>query len=400
MNINDLVPDARNANKGTVRGRGMVEASLREVGAGRSIVVDREGRVIAGNKTLESAVDIGLEIQVVHTTGDRLVVVQRDDLDLSDDTGPARKLAYLDNQASSVGLSWDAEQLLADMTAGVDLSNIFNQDELDDLLAGLVAPEPVEDTPPDVSKADELQKKWNTSLGQLWSLGVHRLICGDCTDKATVERLMQGEKAQLIVTDPPYGVDYEGGTTKREKLSGDATPDLYAPVMKMAYEFSDDSAAVYLWHSDSKSAAVSAAVSAAKYERRCTIIWNKNQAQFGALGAQYKTKHEPCYYLYKKGCSPKWYGPTNEVTVWDIDRNRVNEYHPTEKPVEVMSRPILNSSATGDIVIDFFLGSGSTLMACEILSRRCFASELSPAYVAVALQRFQDATGQTPVLIS
>lgn len=145
MNINDLTPDARNANKGTVRGRGMVEASLREVGAGRSIVVDREGRVIAGNKTLESAVDIGLEIQVVHTNGERLVVVQRDDLDLSDDTGPARKLAYLDNQASSVGLSWDAEQLLADMTAGVDLSNIFNQVELDTMLAGLVTPEPEDD---------------------------------------------------------------------------------------------------------------------------------------------------------------------------------------------------------------------------------------------------------------
>ena len=140
-NINDLSPDARNANKGTVRGRGMVEASLREVGAGRSIVVDREGRVIAGNKTLESAVDIGLEIQVVHTNGERLVVVQRDDLDLSDDTGPARKLAYLDNQASSVGLSWDAEQMLADLNAGFSFNGIFNQDELDAMLAGLVAPD-------------------------------------------------------------------------------------------------------------------------------------------------------------------------------------------------------------------------------------------------------------------
>lgn len=142
MNINDLSPDVRNANKGTVRGLAMVEASLREVGAGRSIVVDREGRVIAGNKTLQSAADIGLEIQVVHTNGERLVVVQRDDLDLSDDTGPARKLAYLDNQASNVGLAWDAEVLLADLNAGVDFKGIFDTEELDAMLAGLVAPEP------------------------------------------------------------------------------------------------------------------------------------------------------------------------------------------------------------------------------------------------------------------
>jgi hypothetical protein len=140
-NINDLKPDMRNANKGTQRGRGMVEASLREVGAGRSIVVDKDGRVIAGNKTLEAAADIGLEIQVVHTNGERLVVVQRDDLDLSDDTGPARKLAYLDNRASDVGLAWDAEQLLADLNAGFSFNGVFDTEELDALLAGLVAPD-------------------------------------------------------------------------------------------------------------------------------------------------------------------------------------------------------------------------------------------------------------------
>jgi hypothetical protein len=140
-NINDLKPDSRNANAGTARGRGMVEASLREVGAGRSIVVDREGRVIAGNKTLEAAADIGLEIEVIHSDGKRLVVVQRDDLDLSDDTGQARKLAYLDNQSSSVGLSWSSEQLLADLNAGFSFNGVFDKDELDGLLSGLVAPD-------------------------------------------------------------------------------------------------------------------------------------------------------------------------------------------------------------------------------------------------------------------
>lgn len=135
--ITNLKPDIRNANKGTVRGRGMVEASLREVGAGRSIVADKDGRVIAGNKTLEAAIDIGLPIEVVHTDGTKLIVVQRDDLDLSDDTGPARKLAYYDNRASEVGLEWDVEQLLADAQSGLDLSGLFSQSELDEMLAEL-----------------------------------------------------------------------------------------------------------------------------------------------------------------------------------------------------------------------------------------------------------------------
>lgn len=132
--LSDLRPDATNANKGTQRGRGMVEASLRETGAGRSIVADKDGRIIAGNKTLEAWVDIGGEIEVVRTDGKRLVVVQREDLDLSDDTGTARKLAYYDNRAGEVGLEWDTEQLLADLSAGVDLSGMFTTEELDNLL--------------------------------------------------------------------------------------------------------------------------------------------------------------------------------------------------------------------------------------------------------------------------
>jgi hypothetical protein len=122
----------------------MVEASLREVGAGRSIVTDKDGRVIAGNKTLEAAADIGLKIRVVETTGQELVVVQRNDLDLSDDTGPARKLAYYDNRAGETGLAWDAEVLLADLNNGVDLSGMFNADELDVLLDGLIEKEPMQ----------------------------------------------------------------------------------------------------------------------------------------------------------------------------------------------------------------------------------------------------------------
>jgi uncharacterized protein YacL (UPF0231 family) len=137
--IADLVSDIANANKGTQRGRGMVEASLRETGAGRSILADKNGQVIAGNKTFEAWVDIGGEIEVVRTDGKKLVVVQREDLDLSDDTGMARKLAYYDNRASEVGLAWDVDQILADVGAGIDLSGIFRDDELDAFLADMQA---------------------------------------------------------------------------------------------------------------------------------------------------------------------------------------------------------------------------------------------------------------------
>ena len=144
--LSDLTPDTQNANKGTERGRYMVEASLRETGAGRSILLDGEGRIIAGNKTFEAASDIGLPVRIVETDGTELIAVKRTDLDLSDDTGTARKMAWYDNRSSEVGLEWDAEQMIADINAGVDLSGLFRQDELDELLAG-IQPEAAEDEP-------------------------------------------------------------------------------------------------------------------------------------------------------------------------------------------------------------------------------------------------------------
>jgi DNA modification methylase/ribosomal protein L12E/L44/L45/RPP1/RPP2 len=312
--------------------------------------------------------------------------------------------------ADVVVVDYDEETHLARMLAANAHSGKNDEDKLDALLASLrdasvdpvlallsalpPAPPPPAgdaDAEPDTDRAAELNKIWQVETGQVWQIGPHRLMCGDSTSRQDVQRLMNGEMAKLVVTDPPYGVDYQGGTTKRKKLSGDGNADLYGPILKLAFEFSDEKCAVYLWHSDSKSAAVSAAVSAAGYERRVTIIWNKNLAQFGALGAQYKTKHEPCLYLYKKGNSPRWFGPTNEVTVWDEDRNQVNEHHPTEKPVSVMLRPVRNSSEAGDVVLDLFLGSGTTMLAAQNLHRICYGMEISPDYCAVILDRMHRA---------
>ena len=148
-----IKPDVKNANKGTERGRYMVEASLRETGAGRSILLDKDGRIIAGNKTFEAASDIGLPVRVVETDGTELVAVKRTDLDLDDDTGTARKLAYYDNRAAQVGLDWDAEQMLADLGAGLDLSAMFRQDELDALIATIGVPDEAASAPVEQARA-------------------------------------------------------------------------------------------------------------------------------------------------------------------------------------------------------------------------------------------------------
>jgi DNA modification methylase len=251
---------------------------------------------------------------------------------------------------------------------------------------------------PDLDHAAELTRKWKTARGQMWTVGRHRLMCGDSTSDLDVGRLCGQVRAQLVFTDPPYGVNYTGGVVgKRAGLVGDkknAQASLYAAACRMAFDFSDDQAPIYLWQGGlfGSGHAVMNALDAAGYKIRNEIVWHKNNAQFGALSAQYKQKHELCYYCIKlNGQAPRWYGPNNEITVWNIDRAVANEYHPTQKPVELAHRAIQNSSASGDCVLDLFLGSGSTMIAAENLNRRCYAMEIDPAYCAVVLDRITTA---------
>jgi len=235
-----------------------------------------------------------------------------------------------------------------------------------------------------------------TKLGDVWILGEHRVMCGDSTSKEAVEILMDGEKADMVFTDPPYGVDYDGGHAvkgvRREKLKNDGTADIYKDTISIMYRYSKKDTPLYLWYSDSKSLSVLSAVLSAGYEIRNNIIWNKNVAQFGAIGAQYKTKHEPCLYCYKKGQKSNWTGPNNEVSVWDIDRNSKNEHHPTQKPIALAERCIKNHKV--DTVLDLFLGSGSTLIAAEKTQRKCYGMELDPKYCDVIIKRWEEFTGK------
>jgi len=232
--------------------------------------------------------------------------------------------------------------------------------------------------------------------GSIHSLGTHRLMCGDTTNRSHCEQLLEGELADLIYTDPPYGVEYDGGTTERKKLPHwSEWQRLYDTSLQHAYHLSSDVAPCYYWLADRWMFEVLTLIRQHHYVVRNQIIWNKNLAQYGALGAQYKVKHEPLLYMHKQNQAPTWIGPRNEVTVWDANKAQVNEYHPTQKPVELAYRAIKNSSLAKSIVLDLFGGGGSTLIACESLQRRCYMMEIDPYYCHVIINRWEQYTGKT-----
>ncbi len=280
------------------------------------------------------------------------------------------------------------------------LANYFDQDELidwgfesfefglDDFEVDELGEEELEEDDFDV---DEAAKQVDVVEGDLIEIGEHRLLCGDSTCSDTVAKLMNGEKADMVFTDPPYGVDYEGGAlTKRNKLDNDQkNTNIYQEVLPNVILFTKDKAPMYIWHAAGY-ADMASHLWDSGIQIRSQIIWNKNIAQFGALSAQYKQKHEPCFYCFKGGNAPYWYGPTNEVTVWDVNRESKNEFHPTQKPIELPARALNNSSKKGDYVIDFFLGSGSTMVASHQLKRKCYGMELDPKYCQVIIERMNN----------
>jgi DNA modification methylase len=382
--IGKLVPYARNARTHSDEQIGQIAASIKEWGWTTPVLVDETGSIIAGHGRTLAAQRLQMtEVPVMVAKG----------------WSDAKKRAYVlaDNKLA-MNAGWDNEMLalelgeIGNMDFDLDLTG-FSADEIAALM-----PLELEPGLTDEDAVPEVPEQPVTVLGDVWVLGKHRVMCGDSTSIDAVEKLMDGQKADMVFTDPPYGVDYDGGHAvkgnRREKLKNDGDPSIYDGVMPVIHLASKDGAAVYLWFSDSKSAAVSAAVSAAGYEVRNTLIWNKNVAQFGAIGAQYKSKHEPCLYCFKKGHAPYWSGPNNEVSVWDVKRSQKNEFHPTQKPVELGERAINNSSKGGDTVLDLFGGSGSTLIACEKTGRINRSMELDPKYCDVIVKRWQEFTGK------
>lgn len=381
--LKDLTPDPKNRRRHTSRNVEMITEAIEQVGTGRSIVIDEDDVVLAGNATVKAAGLAGLtKLKIVEAEGDEVIAVRRRGLS----SEQKRALAIYDNRTAELA-EWDVEQLAEDVDAGLELEAFFEPVELDELLP-----------PPDVegvTDPDAVPEPSGTDIkvGDLFTLGDHRLLCGDSTKADDVARVMDGAKAQVVFTDPPYGVGYDGGMKKREKLRSDHIgTDIYEQSLRHLKAAADDAAPLYLWYADAHVAAAAAA--AAGYAITAQIIWVKNNAQF-VTSAKYKGKHEPCFYAHRKGKTARWHGPNNEVTVWECDRSARNDFHPTQKPVELAGRAITNSSLRGQIVLDLFVGGGTTIIAAEQLGRKCYAIEIEPSYCQVTIDRWEAFTGKT-----
>jgi DNA modification methylase len=235
-----------------------------------------------------------------------------------------------------------------------------------------------------------------TKSGDIWLLGEHRVLCGDATKKEDVDILMEGNKADMVFTDPPYGVDYDGGiqftkdgvkTGQQKKLKNDDV-SIYLDVIPMMAKYS--SGAIYTWFAGTKAKDIYNAIDGIGGDLHALIIWIKNGG-YGALNANYKQKHEPCLYWKPKGTSLNFCGETTETTTWEIDKDGKNKMHPTQKPVALGVKAISNHKA--DKVLDLFLGSGSTLIACEKTKRKCYGMEIDPHYCDVIVKRWEEFTG-------
>lgn len=247
-------------------------------------------------------------------------------------------------------------------------------------------------------------KKIVSSLGDIWQLGQHRLMCGDSTEIRQIKQLMLGEneKADLAFTDPPYNVGYRGSKKKRVPLTNDfLTREQYAIFLQQLIASHKTilkrGASLYLCYAGSNHSECQQALEDNTFTIRNQIVWAKNH--FVANAARYKSKHELIFYCHLKDERDPWYGGTKQTTVWEIPRHSANRWHPTMKPLPLIEKALINSSKTDDVVIDLCGGAGSTLLACERLGRIARLMEIEPCYVDATIQRWQDMTGQEAILL-
>ena len=391
MSVETLIPYAKNARTHSDEQVAQIAGSIKEFGFNNPVLVDKDNSIIAGHGRLMAARKLGM---------DKVPVVQ-----LGHMTEAQRKAYVLADNRIALNSGWDTGMLsleLLELKDNIDLSLLgFDADELDALLNPIEETEGLtdEDAVPDVP--DEPK----TKLGDIYILGNHRLMCGDSTSVDAVEKLLECQKADLLFTDPPYGVSYEGGHNKKKRqgiiadtLQGEDLTDLFYESLSTAITWLKDGAALYVWYASGKSIETYASLAKLPLKLRAVIQWYKVKSGLGAFMSQYIPNCEPCMYLHKEGCSPSWYGPTNEKTVWELKKETANKFHPTQKPVELPERAITNSTKQGDSVLDLFGGSGSTLIACEKIGRMARVMELDPKYCDVIVQRWEDFTGKKAVL--
>jgi DNA modification methylase len=388
--IERLIPRATNPRTHSSAQVAQLAASIQEWGWTNPILVGADDDIIAGHARLLAARKLGMtEVPVIVLR--HLSAAQR------------RALVIADNQLA-MNSGWDEELLRTELTllhdADYDLGLVgFEDIELARLLEAQDAAEGLTDE----DAVPELSETPTTVLGDVWVLGDHRVLCGDATVEVDLDLLTAGETVDLVFTDPPYNVDYEGYTEERLKIKGDKmTTEQFEQFLAAAFcsyrRIVKPGASMYVCHSSSWQREFQNTMEAAGFEARCQIIWAKNTFAWGF--GRYKFQHEPIFYCHVAKQKDAWYGDKTQSTLWHEKKPAANRIHPTAKPVELVERALVNSSKAGDLVADLFGGSGSTLIACERRRRKARLMEIDPKYADCIVKRWQQFTGKQALLES
>ena len=430
VNIDDLIQDDHNFNKGNEQGAQLLERSFRECGAGRSVLIDKDNRLVGGNKAQKGFKAAGKKkVIIVDSDADTLVAVRRKDVSL--DSAEGRKMAYLDNLTTQVNLTWDETELQAVQAdvEGFDIAD-FGID------LGFPTGDPDEADKVTEDDFDEQKEPVETICqpGDLWQLGNHRLMCGDSTKKEDVAKLMQGELAHLWLTDPPYNVavkNSQGMTIANDNMASDEFRIFLRNAFAAAYPVLDKGCPFYVWFASKEHINFEGALNDVGLQVRQELIWNKNHFILGR--AHYQWKHEPCLYGWKgdscryfidvrnrasviedheelnidkmkaaemRALLHKIYEERIPTTVINCMKPNKDEDHPTMKPVRLFGYQMANSSRPGDIILDSFGGSGTTIVAAEQLGRKARLMEYDPHYSDVIIARWEKLTGQKAVKLN
>jgi len=379
VRISDIKMYERNAKKHPDKQVEQIVKSIKEFGFNDPIAIDENNVIIEGHGR--------------YLAGKKLKMEELPCIRLSHLSDKQKKAYILAHNKLTMNTGYNEELL------NLELMDILELNDLDDL----DSPINMDDFGFDMSEFDkqtaeeddyEIPDEIQTDIkyGDIYQIGEHRLMCGDSTKKEDVERLMNGEKADMLLTDPPYNIDYTGGTKdalkiQNDKFSDDDFRDFLTKFYKCAFEFIKKGASFYIWHADSEGYNFRVSAKDAGLKIRQCLIWVKNSMVMGRQ--DYQWKHEPCLYGWKDGASHFWNSNRKQTTVLEFDRPSRSELHPTTKPISLMSYCIKNSSSDSNIVLDLFLGSGSTMVACHQLNRRCYGMELDPKYCQVIIDRMQ-----------
>lgn len=382
VDVDKLIPYVNNARTHSKEQINKLRASIREFGFINPVIIDRDYNVIAGHGRILASQEEGI---------DKVPCVFVDYLT------DAQKKAYIiaDNRMA-LDADWDEELLKIEIESlkdeDFDLSFTgFDESELLDLF-GDDSKGKVEDDNFDLSSA--LEKASFVEKGDMWTIGKHRLMCGDATSKEDVQTLMGDTKGNLILTDPPYGVSFKsssGLTIENDSMKNDEFYNFLLSAFKNMADHLEKGGSAYVFHADTEGLNFRKAFVDSGFHLAGCCIWVKNSLVLGR--SDYQWQHEPVLYGFMQNGKHRWYSDRKQTTIWNFDKPKKNSNHPTSKPLDLLSYPISNSTQENAVVIDTFGGSGSTLMACEKMNRICYTMEIDEKYASVILRRYVEDTG-------